>query len=553
MRRLLPLLLLLVCLVPSSPAWAQIAMPGGVALSPFPVSQVPAAYVTFADGGGGLWAVFQGAEPHSGLYATHVNPDGSFAPGFGAAAMRIARDSSQVNSLSAAPDGAGGAVITWFGANPKDPASTAIALRFIHVTYYGVIAMRDTGIVVSTVATAASCTGDGAGGAYVAWEELKSTSNPDIVAQHYDINGLATWVPSGSPTGRNVCAAAGIQRLRAVHFDGTEGAYVVWADSRVPGTTPLYAMHLSLPGVDSGAWTANGVRITPITSSVRFVGAAPSPTGGLYVAWRDFNVPNQLFGQHVAANATFVWPAAGAILATVSPLRADFVPTPNGDVFVTWGGADVRCARLNATGIPVWAESAGRVLVTPVTSADNLRVAADGVGGQRLLWSWDNAGQTDMHALHVDGTGAPLAGEDPAGTPIESDLVPEDAVAWCSADQAWPIVAWLEGGVLRARQLISGTLGVGPAGTEGLSLAAPWPNPARAGQGTSVRFSAPPGPLRMALYDAAGRCVLVRVLYSNGGTQSFLLEDSARLAPGVYALRLDRAGRSVTQRLVRLQ
>jgi hypothetical protein len=529
-------------------------MPDGVALSPFPVSQTPAAYVTFPDGAGGVWAVYQGASAGSGLFASHVNADGSYAPGFNAQGKRIARDGSQVNNLAACNDGIGGAMIIWFGANPKDSLSTGLALRLIHISYEGTFTARDTGIVVSRLATAAACASDGSGGAYVAWEELNGTSNPDIIAQRYDYNCVAVWPASGSPTGRNVCAAVGIQRLRAMHFDGTDGAYVVWADSRTPSTSPLYTSHLSPLGVDGAPWTINGVRITPVTSSIRIVGSAASPSGGLWVAWRDFNVPTQLLGQHVALNAAFLWPAAGSMIASVAPNRAEFIPTPSGDVFVTWGGADIRCSRMDAAGTRLWPETAGRIMVTPTASADNFRAAADGFGGQRLLWSWDNAGQSDLYALHVNGAGVPLAGEPPGGTAVEATLAPEDAVAWFRADEQWPVVAWLDAGVLRVRQLVTGTLGAGSGPLAGgLVLAAPYPNPSRAGETATLRFAAPAGALRLALYDAAGRRVLSRALYSNGGQQSVTLEESAGLAPGVYALRLDGVNRSVTQRLVRLQ
>lgn len=553
MRRLFPAILLLICVLPSTPARAQIGMPQGVALSPFPVAQNPAGYVTFPDGGGGVWAVFQGADPRSGLYATHVNSDGSFAPGFNASARRIARDSSQVNNITASPDGLGGAVISWFGTHPKDANGTLIALRMIHVTYEGLYTTRDSGVVVSTIATAAACAGDGAGGSYVAWEELKGISNPDIIAQHYDSSGNATWIPSGSPTGRNVCATVGIQRLRAMHSDGTEGAYVVWADSRTPSTTPLYVGHLTPAGVDAG-WTTNGVRLTAVSSTVRFVGSIVSSAGGLWVAWRDFNVATATLGQHVAVNGALRWGASGALMATVSPLHVDFVPAANGDVFVNWGGNDIRCARLDSLGTRLWSESAGRLLVTPLAPTDIVRVAADGVGGQRLMWSWDNAGQTDINVLAVDGAGAPRAGELPGGSTIEAGLGAEYAVAWFFADNAWPVVAWLEGGILRLRQLLSGTVGVGPATASGTTrLAAPYPNPSRSGQSPTLRFSAPAGDLRLSLYDAAGRRRLNRALASPGGAQTYRLDDALHLPPGVYTLTLESNSGISHQRIVRLQ
>lgn len=553
MRRLFQVILLLICVLTSTPARAQIGMAQGVALSPFPVAQNPAAYVTFPDSGGGVWAVFQGADPHSGLYVTHVNPDGSFAPGFNANARRIARDSSQVNNVTASPDGLGGVIIAWFGTHPKDSNGTLIALRMIQITYDGTYTTRDTGVVVSTIATAAACAGDGNGGGYVVWEELKGTSNPDIVAQHY-ATGFATWIPSGSPTGRNVCATVGIQRLRAVHSDGTGGAYVVWADSRTPSTTPLYAMHLTPDGVDAGGWTTNGVRLTAVSSTVRFVGSSVSPAGGLWVAWRDFNVATATLGQHVAVNGALRWGASGALMATVSPLHVDFVPASNGHVFVNWGGNDIRCARLDSVGTRLWSESAGRVLVAPLAPTDVVRVAADGAGGQRLMWSWDNAGQLDINVLAVDGAGAPRAGEPAGGSTIESGSATEYAVAWFSADNVWPVVAWLENGILRLRQLLSGTVGVGPVAAGGTTrLAAPYPNPSRPGQSPTLRFNAPAGNLRLSLYDAAGRRRLTRMLSSAGGAQTHRLDEALRLAPGVYTVTIESNSGFARQRMVRLQ
>src|SRR6185503_15809267 len=156
-------------------------------------------------------------------------------------------------------------------------------------------------------------------------------SNPDIFAQHYDYWGQPTWTPSGSTTGRPVCAVVGIQRLRALQSDGVGGAYVVWADSRVGTTVPLYAAHLHSDGVDGAPWTANGVRVSPATQGVRIVGSAVSPTG----------------------NLTLAWTPTGAIVGTATPPRAEFVPGNGGHVFVTWGGADIRCSRLDASGVRV--------------------------------------------------------------------------------------------------------------------------------------------------------------------------------------------------------
>jgi hypothetical protein len=555
-RRVLPRLVFCI-LAFTSAASAQIAMPEGVALSPFPVLQSPAGYTTFADVEGGVWAVFLGAAPGSALYAQHVRSDGSYYPGFNANARTYANRGTLVNNLSASPDGLGGMALSWFGVNAKDSTSQVVALRYLHVLDDGSLplgSVPDTGIVVSTIASAAIVVGDGNGGAYVVWEELKGASNPDIFAQHYDWFGNATWTPSGSPTGRPVCAVVGIQHLRALVADGSGGAYAVWADSRSGTTVPLYVSHLSSDGVDGAPWTTNGVRVTPVSAGVRIVGSSVTPAGGLWLAWRDIGIPNQFNAQQVGSDASIQWTALGAIVATVSPPRAEFVPAANGHVFVTWGGSDIRCSRLDAAGTRVWtADFAGRVLVATPSGSLVTHVATDGAGGQRVAWSMDAGGQSDVYVLDVDGAGAPEDGQLPGGELIEGDLTPEDPVAWFDNTSQSPLIEWLENGQLRVRRLLASTTGIEPPLERGpIALAPPSPNPQR-GDAMLVRFTAPAGEAALRLYDLGGRLVREQHADSQGGSQSLTLGGLAALAPGVYTLRLEAAGFSRSRRVVRVR
>jgi hypothetical protein len=531
----------------AGPAAAQI----DVVLSP-PVLTTPVGYQSFSDDHGGVWAVFQQAQPGSALLAQHVLGNGSYAAGFDASARTIAESGTLVNAMSAVPDGFGGAVIVWFGTNPVDSTSPFVALRAQHLDPEGRNQYPDTGLVVSSIASAAMAVGDGQGGAYVAWEELKSPSNPDIVAQHFGYFGASLWVPSGSPTGRNVCAVLGLQRLRAIHEDGAGGAFVVWADPRTPTTLPLYCARLLPAGVAGAPWPANGVRITPATSGIRIVGSAHAPGGGLWLAWRDISGASDLIAQQVGLDGSFAWGVTGAFVAMTAPQRADFVPASSGSVFVTWGNVDLRCSRLSAAGTRVWPETDGRILAALPTTPLNTRAATDGAGGQRLAWSVDNGGQDDVYTLDVDGSGAPLPGQPALGVPFATTGAAEDPVAWLQPEAAAPVLVWLSGGVLHAL-LPPGSLDVRPPLSPGaLALAPPAPNPSRAGALT-LRFSAPAGPARLDLYDAAGRRVLVRTLYGSDGAQVVQLDEAARLAPGVYTLRLSAAGHAVTQRLVRVE
>jgi hypothetical protein len=501
--------------------------------------------------------VFLGNHPGSALHANHIQGDGSYAPGFNALSRALTSTGTQVNGISAAWDGLDGTVISWFGVNPSDPASPYIALRFLHMLGDGWISptFRDTGIVVSNIASDAMIVGDDQGGAYVVWEEVQGTSNPEIYAQHYDYWGTPQWTPLGSPSGRPVCAVVGIQRLRALHRDGSGGAYVVWSDQRGGTTTPLYVAHLSHAGVDGGSWPQNGIRVSPVTPGIRIVGSATTPDGGLWLAWRDIAVSNQCWGQHVAVNGSFRWTPTGATIATLAPTSLDFVPAPGGHVLVTWGGSDLRCSRLDSTGVRVWTnENSGRVIATPPGGATVSRAAPDGAGGQWIAWSQQVAGQDDVRTLRVDGAAALLPGQSPEGEVFAATPAAEEPVGWFATPWGGePILAWLEGGVLRARQLPTTSLGVDPAALRGdLALAAPAPHPLRGGRAL-LRFSAPSGAVRLEVFDLAGRRIAGREMVSRGGAQSVELDEASRLAAGVYTLRLSTGERAVARRIVRLE
>ncbi len=97
------------------------------------------------------------------------------------------------------------------------------------------------------------------------------------------------------------------------------------------------------------------------------------------------------------------------------------------------------------------------------------------------------------------------------------------------------------------------------SGAPGLSLAGPWPTPARSG--SSVRFTLElpaPGTVRLGLYDARGR--LVRSLADGtaaAGPSSYAwdgrLADGSLAAPGLYFARFEAAGRALVRRIVWLR
>jgi hypothetical protein len=90
-----------------------------------------------------------------------------------------------------------------------------------------------------------------------------------------------------------------------------------------------------------------------------------------------------------------------------------------------------------------------------------------------------------------------------------------------------------------------------------VALSRPRPDPARVA--SRVRFALPsPGPVRLTVFDAAGRQVrsLANGVFAAGMHDAVwdLLDDGGRpVSPGLYFVRLGAAGRTLIQRLVALR
>src|SRR5262249_19685437 len=81
---------------------------------------------------------------------------------------------------------------------------------------------------------------DGAGGAIVAWQDgRRGTGNYDIFAQRVDGDGNLLWAPAGVP----VCAATNNQINPTIIGDGAGGAYIAWQDYRKGTEYDIYLQH----------------------------------------------------------------------------------------------------------------------------------------------------------------------------------------------------------------------------------------------------------------------------------------------------------------------
>ena len=325
---------------------------------------------------------------------------------------------------------------------------------------------------------------DGSGGAVVVWVE-DSPSGADLFAERLTSTGAAVagW-PAG---GLAVCEAPRDQYAPRVVGDGAGGAYVCWQDYR-DGTAALYAQHLTASGALASGWPAGGAMlrggagVDPLAPAI-----AADGVGGAIVVWQETRAQRStvcVVRLSAAGGVAAGWNPAGTIAASSTHAQGSpvVVADGSGGAIVVWeestdaGGTHLRGQHLDGAGSP----AAGSPVTgfTVCTAAGEQRFAslvADGAGGAIVAWYDRRSGGGDVYAQRVGPSGAVSAGW------------PEQGLAVCAAggEQYGPsavtdgaggaVIAWEDyrqdgaGDVRAARVAADGTK---PAnwGTDGLAV-----------------------------------------------------------------------------------
>jgi hypothetical protein len=248
------------------------------------------------------------------LYLQRVMANGSIAPGWPGEGLAVAALPRSQNGPDAAPDGTGGVLVVWYDHRNVD-LGTAQDLYAQRILADGTIApgWPVNGAPVSRAPRFQSnpvIATDGAGGAFVAWEDQRDLTGGDVYAQHLTAQGGVA--PGWPADGLGVCVlpqGAGGPRIVS---DGAGGFVVVWGDIR-RGVVDVYAQHVLADGSVAPGWVANGV---PVALDRGIRQTAPDGAGGFYVGCV---VVNQEFsdGEYYVQRFNFAgsrptgWPEGG--------------------------------------------------------------------------------------------------------------------------------------------------------------------------------------------------------------------------------------------------
>ncbi len=268
---------------------------GGVALSTAATNKF--FFQSISDGAGGAVLVWQ--DDRGGawdLYAQRINRNGAVRWSAGGVAVSIA-ENSQV-SPQLVSDGTGGAIIVW--QDDRDGEWDVYAQR---VNGSGTAAWTADGVSISNAAQdqrVPQLVSDGVGGAIVTWQDGSGGTVFDVYAQRVDGSGAPQWTVGGVV----ISSAADIQGAPHLVTDGAGGAILAWQDLR-SGDWDIYAQRVN--GSGEAQWSIDGVAISTAPGDQQDGLLVSDGAGGAVVIWEDARngteaVPGwDIYGQGVSA------------------------------------------------------------------------------------------------------------------------------------------------------------------------------------------------------------------------------------------------------------
>jgi len=516
------------------------------------------------DGAGGAIVAWSDV----GLFARRVLASGELDPAWPVNGRALGGVPGGAGTIVIASDGTGGAIVAWEDGRSAETLRDIVAQ---HVLASGALdPLWPVGGRVLCGAAGAQedpvIVSDFAGGAIVAWSDRRGGGNAlDVYAQHVRGTGEVDWTVDGIA----VCALPGPQLLPAIAPDGAGGALVAWSDLRSIATNfDIFVQHVRATGTVDPAWPADGAALSKAPFDQFFPRIASDGAGGALAVWQDArNGFDHTFGNHVLASGVLDarWPVDGLEIThtSVDETQPRIVADGSGGAIVAF--LDVRNLHHNTYAVhvlpagaldPAWPVGGRALSVTTSEQAEPV-VTSDGLGGAFVAWE-DGPAVAAQH-VRANGTLDPVlpAGGRSLGDPLALRGQPAIVPAGAGAIVAWTDRQPGQSTDIYAAQVIeTGTIAVpdDPA-ARAFSFAPPSPNPARG----AARFGfdlARAGAVRLALYDAGGR--LVRLLVDDrrpAGAQVVSWDGrDARgaLVHGVLFARLESGGTAQSRPLIAL-
>jgi len=141
---------------------------------------------------------------------------------------------------------------------------------------------------------------DGAGGAIITWQDYRNGNNWDVYAQHINSVGNVQWSPNGI-----VLSSRGTHQLNPeICSNGAGGAFIVWDDYSSPTTSDIYAQSINSSGSVQLDTSAKAI-CTEINSQFDSQICSDGASGAI-ITWGDQRSGDEyhIYAQHINYNPT---------------------------------------------------------------------------------------------------------------------------------------------------------------------------------------------------------------------------------------------------------
>lgn len=306
-------------------------------------------------------------------------------------------------------DGAGGAYLVWQDSRVDSDIYAQ------HVDDQGNMLWDADGIAICDTIDSQSIpqiTSDGAGGAIIAWTDTRGSSS-DVYAQRIDADGNFLWQGNGVP----VVEYTFDQSVQSIAADGVGGALIVWLDGRNGGTYPrdIYMQRIDSDG--DGLWGPDGVAVCRATYNQAEATVVSDGAEGAIVCWEDGRVWQDylLYAQRIDSLGVAQWDADGMAVADTSDAvnEPDMVSDGAGGAIMTWTDQravtenNVYAQRVDPDGNFVWQDQGISVCLAPQNQRGPT-ITTDGAGGAIITWADGRDSGLDIYARRVSATGDTL-------------------------------------------------------------------------------------------------------------------------------------------------